>query len=204
MHQLLPMFERARSERAPLVLATVVATRGSTYRKAGAQMLIGAGGRYEGILSGGCLEGDLAAHAASVLETGAPKLVRYDNGGDDDLLWGLGAGCEGGMDVWLVRLDPAANWEPFARWRSASSSACGPAMPSCSILRCRPCPLARRFGWRAVRPRRTDLPQPLTDLPGRRTPAPTRSRQLQGSSSATARALRLFVGSARHPRANCC
>ena len=108
------MYERARAERTPLVLATVVATRGSTYRKAGAQMLIGSGGRYEGILSGGCLEGDLAAHAASVLESGTPKMVRYDNGGDDDLLWGLGAGCEGGMDVWLVRLDPAADWEPFA------------------------------------------------------------------------------------------
>ena len=111
---MLPMYERARAERTPLVLATVVATRGSTYRKAGAQMLIGPGGRYEGILSGGCLEGDLAAHAASVLETGTPRMVRYDNGGDDDLLWGLGAGCEGGMDVWLVRLDPAANWEPLA------------------------------------------------------------------------------------------
>lgn len=108
------MFERARAEGVALVLATVVATRGSTYRKAGAQMLIGPGGRYEGILSGGCLEGDLAAHAASVLATGTPKMVRYDNGGDDDLLWGLGAGCEGGMDVWLVRLDPAADWEPFA------------------------------------------------------------------------------------------
>jgi xanthine/CO dehydrogenase XdhC/CoxF family maturation factor len=114
LHQLLPMYERARADRSPLVLATVIATRGSTYRKAGAQMLIGPGGRYEGILSGGCLEGDLAAHAASVLATGTPKLVRYDNRGDDDLLWGLGAGCEGGMDVWLIRLDPAANWEPFA------------------------------------------------------------------------------------------
>ena len=108
------MYERARAEGVALVLATVVATRGSTYRKTGAQMLIGPGGRYEGILSGGCLEGDLAARAASVLETGTPKLVRYENGGDDDLLWGLGAGCEGGMDVWLVKLDPAANWEPFA------------------------------------------------------------------------------------------
>ena len=114
LHQLLPMYERARAEQDPLVLATVIATRGSTYRKAGAQMLIGPGGRYEGMLSGGCLEGDLAAHAASVLHTGPPKMVRYDNRGDDDLLWGLGAGCEGGMDVWLVQLDPAANWEPFA------------------------------------------------------------------------------------------
>jgi xanthine/CO dehydrogenase XdhC/CoxF family maturation factor/CTP:molybdopterin cytidylyltransferase MocA len=114
LHQLLPMYEQARAQGTPLVLATVVATRGSTYRKAGAQMLIGLDGRYAGILSGGCLEGDLAAHAARVLEVGVPKMVRYDNGGDDDLLWGLGSGCEGGMDVWLVRLDPAANWEPFA------------------------------------------------------------------------------------------
>jgi xanthine dehydrogenase accessory factor len=114
LHQLLPMYERARSGQWPLVLATVVATRGSTYRKAGAQMLIAPGGGYEGLLSGGCLESDLAGHAASVLATGAPKMVQYNNSGDDDLLWGLGAGCEGGMDVWLVRLDPAASWEPFA------------------------------------------------------------------------------------------
>jgi xanthine/CO dehydrogenase XdhC/CoxF family maturation factor/CTP:molybdopterin cytidylyltransferase MocA len=114
LHQLLPMYERARAGQDPLVLATVVATRGSTYRKAGAQMLVDRDGRYEGILSGGCLEGDLAAHAASVLDTGTPRMVRYDNRGDDDLLWGLGAGCEGGMDVWLVRLDPAGDWEPFA------------------------------------------------------------------------------------------
>jgi xanthine dehydrogenase accessory factor len=114
LHQLLPMYERARSAHEPLVLATVIATRGSTYRKAGAQMLIGRGGWYEGILSGGCLEGDLAAHAASVLESGTPAMVRYDNHGDDDLLWGLGTGCAGGMDVWMIRLDPATDWEPFA------------------------------------------------------------------------------------------
>jgi len=164
LHQLAPLYERARAERTPLVLATVVATRGSTYRKAGAQMLIGAGGRYEGILSGGCLEGDLAAHAASVLESGSPKMVRYDNGGDDDLLWGLGAGCEGGMDVWLVRLDPATDWEPFAtlsrcfeqrvraRYAFVLDSAV-PALPSGSTL------------WvdgGSAPPQ--DLPQPLTDF----------------------------------------
>jgi len=114
LHPLLPMFERAREAGSPLVLATVVATRGSTYRKAGAQMLIAAGGTYAGLLSGGCLEGDLAERAVAVLATGEPKMVRYDHSGDDDLIWGLGIGCGGGMDVWLSRLDPAANWEPFA------------------------------------------------------------------------------------------
>ena len=93
--------------------ATVVATRGSTYRKSGAQMLIAPDGRYQGLLSGGCLETDLAGHAKAVFETGEPRMVRYENQGDDDLLWGLGSGCEGGMDVWLVRLDPTTGWEPF-------------------------------------------------------------------------------------------
>ena len=58
-------------ERAPLthgsrVLATVVATAGSTYRKPGARMLIMADGSYVGLLSGGCLEADLKLHAQEV------------------------------------------------------------------------------------------------------------------------------------------
>lgn len=114
LHPLLPAFERARAAGTPLVLATVAATRGSTYRKAGAQLLIGPGGKFEGLLSGGCLEGDLAERAASVLETGTPKLVSYETSGEDDLVWGLGSGCEGGMDIWLTRLDAATGWEPFA------------------------------------------------------------------------------------------
>ena len=110
---LLPMYARARAENIPLVLATVVATRGSTYRKAGAQMLIAPDGSYAGLLSGGCLESDLVGHAKRVLATGRPKLVPYDSSSDDDLLWGLGSGCGGGLDVCLVPLDPAESWAPF-------------------------------------------------------------------------------------------
>jgi len=82
------MYERARAERTPLVLATVVATRGSTYRKAGAQMLIGAGGRYGGIPSGGSPEGDLYAHAGSVPESGTPAAVGFAE--ESGISYGLG------------------------------------------------------------------------------------------------------------------
>ena len=54
----------------PLVLASVFETEGSTYSKAGAQMLINSDGDFQGMLSGGCLEGDLAARARAVLDTG--------------------------------------------------------------------------------------------------------------------------------------
>lgn len=113
LQPLLPLYDEARAARVPLVLATVIATRGSTYRKAGARMLVAPDGRYAGLLSGGCLEGDLIEHAQAVFDSGAPKLVSYDNSGKDDALWGLGAGCEGGMDIWLMRLDPADAWAPF-------------------------------------------------------------------------------------------
>jgi len=93
------------------VLATVVATAGSTYRKPGARMLILSDGRYFGLLSGGCLEADLAMHARRVQGGGAPQTVEYDMRGPDDLLFGIGAGCEGAMSILL---EPAGTGTPAA------------------------------------------------------------------------------------------
>lgn len=71
------------------VLATVVATEGSTYRKSGARMIILVDGSYFGLLSGGCLEGDLKIHADSVRTTGVPQIIAYDMRGLDDVLYGM-------------------------------------------------------------------------------------------------------------------
>jgi xanthine/CO dehydrogenase XdhC/CoxF family maturation factor len=113
--RLLPLFEQERLAGRQAVLATVVHTEGPTYTKPGALMLIAAGGEYAGLLSGGCLEGDLAEHGRAVLESGAPMLVHYDMHGPDDLLFGLGSGCEGAMDILLQRLEPATQWQPLRR-----------------------------------------------------------------------------------------
>ena len=98
----------------PLVLATVVETLGSTYRKAGAYMLIAADGRAAGLLSGGCLEADLMERARAVLQTGTPVRVEYDTRSSDDLIWGIGLGCEGAMSILLTRLDRNNDYQPFA------------------------------------------------------------------------------------------
>lgn len=107
-------FNRYRSKSEPLVLATIVNTSGSTYRKAGAQMLIAGDGNVAGLLSGGCLEGDLVAHSQEVLDSGRPKLVLYDTRTSDDLIWGIGLGCEGAMQILLTRLAADNNYQPFA------------------------------------------------------------------------------------------
>ena len=101
---LLEFFRAHRTEDA-LVLATVIATVGSTYRKPGAMLLVARGGAYEGLISGGCLEGDLLHHAAGVFASGQPVRVTYDMHADEELVWNLGLGCDGVIHLLLQRLD---------------------------------------------------------------------------------------------------
>lgn len=122
-------FGRARDRGEAVVLATVFETAGSTYRKAGAHLLIDAAGDYVGLVSGGCLEGDLALRAAHVIDSGEPQIVSYDMRGPDDQLWGLGAGCEGAMQLLLQRVSAAERWQPLAwimeRWANAQGGTYG-------------------------------------------------------------------------------
>lgn len=106
-------FRDAMDRGEPLVLATVARTLGSTYRKAGAQMLIAGDGRVAGLLSGGCLEADLMERARVVLQTGEPATVHYDTRSSDDVIWGIGLGCEGAMTILLSRLDRSNDYQPF-------------------------------------------------------------------------------------------
>jgi xanthine dehydrogenase accessory factor len=102
------------------VLATIVTTNGSTYRKAGARMLILANGKNRGLLSGGCLEADLRLHAEGVLRSGVALAVEYDMRGPDDALFGVGAGCVGALRILLESARPST---PAAASLAASYSA---------------------------------------------------------------------------------
>jgi len=85
----------------PMALATIVATRGSTYRRAGARFLVPAAGEPIGNLSGGCLEGDVARVAHEVMAGGAPRLLTFDMTADGEEIWGYGLGCNGAIDVFV-------------------------------------------------------------------------------------------------------
>ncbi len=115
---LISAFTDWSAEGRPLVLATVFETAGSTYSKCGAQMLITNDGRFQGMLSGGCLEGDLAERARAVLDSGSSQSVVYDLGKNDEELWGLGVGCDGLMKIFLQPLMPDTAYEPFASMAS--------------------------------------------------------------------------------------
>ncbi len=128
---LLQRFDAWRRTSTPLALATVVSTAGSTYTKPGQRMLITDSGDYQGLISGGCLEGDLALHAREVIASGAPRLVTYDLRGDDDALFGLGIGCDGLLRILLQRLSTAEGYEPFA---AVAAALCGDVPAHCAVV----------------------------------------------------------------------
>jgi len=97
----------AQPAQSVCALATLVHVQGSSYRGVGARALALAGGDTVGMISGGCLEGDLLERAGEVLADGRSRTVRYDSTSPEDALLGLGLGCNGVVDVLLERVAPA-------------------------------------------------------------------------------------------------
>jgi xanthine dehydrogenase accessory factor len=104
------VYLKYKEDNLPLVLASIVSTTGSSYKKVGAMMLIEPDKNTHGMLSGGCLEADLAEYAADVFETQQAIKVNYDL--SDDSIFGLGAGCEGSIDIVLQIIQ--GNYLPFS------------------------------------------------------------------------------------------
>jgi len=87
------------------ILVTIVATRGSTYRRAGARAVIREDGETFGTISGGCLERDLAERAKQWLSDFTPRVITYDASRQDDVIFGLGLGCRGETDMLVEPFD---------------------------------------------------------------------------------------------------
>ncbi|GAA0666853.1 xanthine dehydrogenase accessory factor [Sphingomonas insulae] len=93
----------------PLALATVVSTWGSAPRPKGSHMLVHADGRFEGSVSGGCVESDILQTAADVI-AGAPFQLRT-YGVADDAAWEVGLPCGGEIAV-MVQPVSATGFDP--------------------------------------------------------------------------------------------
>ena len=109
----------------PLALATVVSTWGSAPRPKGSHMLVHADGRFEGSVSGGCVEGDILQTAAEVI-AGAPfQVKRY--GVADAAAWEVGLPCGGEIAV-MVQAVSAAGFDPELFDRIADARGRGEAL----------------------------------------------------------------------------
>ena len=75
--------EKLLAEGKPLVLATIIRTRGSVPREVGAKMMIGRTGQPFGTIGGGCGEGEVLRRAYPLFEQKMPsRVVQVDLTGD--------------------------------------------------------------------------------------------------------------------------
>jgi xanthine dehydrogenase accessory factor len=94
---------------ARMALATVVSTWGSAPRPRGSHMLVHEDGRFEGSVSGGCVEGDILDTAARVI-AGSPFAVKK-YGVADASAWEVGLPCGGEISV-MVQPVSAEGFDP--------------------------------------------------------------------------------------------
>jgi len=87
-----------------LVVATIVAKRGSAPRNAGTKMLVHPGGSLTGTIGGGCLEAGVVRYAEELLESEDPKAYVCHVDLADDAAAVDGMVCGGNVDVFLERV----------------------------------------------------------------------------------------------------
>jgi xanthine/CO dehydrogenase XdhC/CoxF family maturation factor len=77
-------------------------------------MIIASDGNTTGLISGGCVDADLRERAQAVIDSGIPSLVTYDSTSPQDIVMGLGIGCNGVMNTLLEPLAGADHLEFIA------------------------------------------------------------------------------------------
>ena len=91
-------FKKAHQKGVKIVMATLVALEGSSYRKPGVRMLLTEDGIMTGALSGGCVEKEIFKQSESVFQTHQPKMMTYDGR--------YRLGCEGTLYILIEPFHP--------------------------------------------------------------------------------------------------
>jgi xanthine dehydrogenase accessory factor len=92
-----------------LAVATVLSTWGSAPRPQGSQMLVHVDGRFEGSVSGGCVEGDVLHAASETIADGKFRRLQFSVG--DDQAWEVSLPCGGEIEV-IVQPVSAEGYPP--------------------------------------------------------------------------------------------
>ena len=80
-----------------IAIATVIETWGSAPRPVGSQLVIDAGGAFEGSVSGGCIEGAVIQEAIEAIRDGKRRFLTF--GVSNDMAWEVGLACGGTIRI---------------------------------------------------------------------------------------------------------
>ena len=122
MSELLEQFARVLATRRRAALATLVAAKGTTPKKAGSTMWVGSGGEVIGSVTiGGCVDARVIERAEAVIGSGRPELLTMTLGDED--AWELGLTCGGNVEVLVQRVDAQDERDPaLVAYRAAGEA----------------------------------------------------------------------------------
>jgi len=103
------------------VLATLVATEGSSPRATGSRMWVDEEGRILGSVTiGGCVDARVIEASAKALEENAPALLSMALGDED--AWAIGMTCAGTIEVLVEPVDASQSADPVSSALGAASA----------------------------------------------------------------------------------
>lgn len=114
INDIVKAYKKARLNGLKAALATVVKVEGSSYRQAGARMLVTEDGQLTGAISGGCLEGDALRKALLAIHQKNNKLITYDTSNPDDLEFGVQLGCNGIVHILFEFINENSSQNPIS------------------------------------------------------------------------------------------
>lgn len=109
MREVLADLERWQQDEEAIAIATLIAVEGSAPRLPGARFCITESGKVSGSVTGGCVEADLAEHAAQVIVSGQPEIVQY--GISDEMAFSVGLSCGGEIELLVEPFRPDPAWK---------------------------------------------------------------------------------------------
>lgn len=98
--------EECLAQGETVAVATIVRTRGSSPREAGAKMLVRPSGSIEGTIGGGCGEAEVWQTALDVIADGVPRMVVVDL--TQEISMETDGVCGGIMDIFVEPWAPEA------------------------------------------------------------------------------------------------
>ena len=101
-HDAIEAARRWLDELSRIALATVVRTWGSSPVPVGGQLAVASDERFEGSVSGGCVEAEVIFEAMDVISTGRPKLLEF--GITNETAWRVGLPCGGMSEIYVEAL----------------------------------------------------------------------------------------------------
>jgi xanthine dehydrogenase accessory factor len=122
MKGLIPSLGDEVREEEAIVVATLVSATGTSSKKVGARMYVGASGRLiGGVTIGGCVDAQVVEAADALIDEGGRKLLSISL--DDDEAWEIGLTCGGTVEVLIERARPGDPDDPVVNAHREAATA---------------------------------------------------------------------------------